>query len=155
MKMFFLLFLSLILFNCTKDSNKMQLFLYEKGKSVKLDNSELNLEKIETILKELVKNADEFLRLYMDEERFHTLKKEEALVEIILNEEIILFTKQLGELKFKRVLIPLTGDFIGNEKNPFITIFIGDDTYFPEPISNNSGFDELTKLKKELEVQSK
>jgi hypothetical protein len=155
MKSFLLFFTALTFFNCTKDSIEMQIYLYKKGEKIKLDNSSLNLSEINNLLNLLIKNADEFIRLYMDEDRFESLKKEEAVVEFIFKNEISILSNHLGELKFKRVLIPLTGDFAGNKKSASTTLFIGDDKYFPEPISNQNGYGDLLKLKLELEKQEK
>ena len=155
MKSFLLFFTALTFFNCTKDSSDMQIYLYKKGEKIKLDNSSLNLSEINILLNSLIKNADEFMRLYMDEDRFKSLKKEESVVEFIFKNEINILSNHLGELRFKRVLIPLTGDFVGNEKSPNTTLFIGDDKYFPEPISNQNGYGDLLKLKLELEKEDK
>lgn len=151
MKFFLLLFTSFTFLNCTKDSIDMQIYLYEKGEKTKLNNSLLNLTEIGVLLNSMIINSDEFMRLYMDEDRFESLKKEETAIEFIFKKEVVIVSNQLGELKFKRVLIPLTGDFVGNEKSPNATLFIGDDKYFPEPISNKNGYSDLTKLKTELE----
>lgn len=148
---FLLLFTAFTFLNCTKDSIDMQIYLYEKGEKTKLDNSFLNLTEIVILLNSMIKNADEFMRLYMDEDRFESLKKEESVVEFIFQKEVVIVSNQLGELKFKRALIPLTGEFVGNEKSPNTTVFIGDDKYFPEPISNKNGYVDLVKLKTELE----
>ena len=155
MKFILLFFTAFTFFNCTKDSNDMQIYLYEKGGKTKLDNSLLNLAEIGILLNSIIKNADEFMRLYMDEDRFESLKKEESVAEFVFHEEINILSNQLGELKFKRILIPLTGEFVGNEKNLNITLFIGDDKYFPEPISNQNGYGDLLRLKQELEKEKK
>jgi hypothetical protein len=151
MKFILLFFTAFIFFNCTKDSHDMQIYLYEKGEKIKLENSSLNLSEINILLNSLIKNANEFVRLYMDEDRFEFLKKEESVVEFIFQESINILSNQLGELKFKRILIPLTGEFVGNEKSPNTTLFIGDDKYFPEPVSNKDGYADLMKLKTELD----
>ena len=155
MKFILLFFTAFTFFNCTKDSNDMQIYLYEKGGKTKLDNSLLNLAEIGILLNSIIKNADQFMRLYMDEDRFESLKKEESVAEFVFHEEINILSNQLGELKFKRVLIPLTGEFVGNEKSPNTTLFIGGDKYFPEPISNQNGYGDLLRLKQELEKEKK
>jgi len=155
MKFILLFFTAFTFFNCTKDSNDMQIYLYEKGGKTKLDNSLLNLAEIGILLNSIIKNADEFMRLYMDEDRFESLKKEESVAEFVFHEEINILSNQLGELKFKRVLILLTGEFVGNEKSPNTTLFIGGDKYFPEPISNQNGYGDLLRLKQELEKEKK
>lgn len=151
MTSFFLFFAALVFCNCTKDSNDMQIYLYKKGEKTKLDNSLLNPSEINNLLNSLIKNTDEFIRLYMDEDRFESLKKEESAVEFIFDEEKSIHSAQLGELKFKRVLIPFSGDFIGDEKSPNTTLFIGDDKYFPEPLNNSNSYQNLLKLKAEIE----
>jgi hypothetical protein len=133
----------------------MMIYLYEKGEKTKLDNSSLNLAEISVLLNSLIKNADEFMRLYMDEDRFEYLKKEESAIEFVLEKETVIISAKLGELKFKRVLIPLSSDFAGNEKSANITFFIGDDKYFPEPINNKIGYNDLAKLKLEIEKAKK
>jgi hypothetical protein len=155
MKLFLLFLTALTFFNCTKDSIDMQIYLYEKGKKSKLDNKSLNLPEISGLLNSMIINSDEFMRLYMDEDRFEYLEKEESAVEFVLEKETVIVSSQLGELKFKRVLIPLSGDFAGNEKSANITLFIGDDKYFPEPINNKNGYSDLAKLKLEIEKATK
>jgi hypothetical protein len=155
MKSFLLFFTALTFFNCTKDPIDMQIYLYKSGEKIKIDNSALNFAEINIQLNSLIKNADEFMRLYMDDERYELLKKEEIVAEFIFKEEIEIKSIKLGELKFKRVLIPLTGDFVGNEKSANTTLFIGDDKYFPEPIKIQNGYGDLLKLKLELEKEEK
>ena len=155
MKLFLLFFIAFTFFNCTKDSNDMQIYLYKEGEKTKLDNSLLNLSEISILLNSLIKNSDELIRLYMDEDRFEYLKKEESAVEFIIEKETVIISSQLGELKFKRVLIPLSGEFAGNEKSANIIFFIGDDKYFPEPINNKNGYGDLAKLKLEINKAKK
>ena len=132
----------------------MQIYRYDSGVKTKIDNSSLNLDEISILLNTIIKNTNEFMRLYMDADRFKSLKNDESVIEIILKEEISVLSNDLGELKFKKVLIPLTGDFVGDENSPYVTLFIGDEDYFPEPINNQNGYKDLIKLKAELEKSS-
>ncbi len=141
----------LVFNNCTDKSSKMQIFIYKGGNKSELKNSELNLDFISTTLNSILKNTDDIVRLYMDAERYETLLKEEMCVEFIFKQVQIINSSKLGELRFTKVLIPFTGDFAGNENSSNIMLFIGLDKYFPEPLSNSSGYKEALKLKRELE----
>jgi len=141
--------------NCNKDSSTIQVFLYEKGNKIQLDESELDIPKVNNLLNQILENTSEFMRLYMDEARFESLKLEEQAAEFIFQNEMKVTSSRLGELKFKRILIPLSGDFAGSEKTSNMTLFIGDDKYFPEPISNETGYSVLQKLIAELDKAKK
>ena len=69
--------------------------------------------------------------------------------------EMKVTSSRLGELKFRRILIPLSGDFAGSEKTSNMNLFIGDAKYFPEPIINKTGYSVLLKLIAELEKAKK
>lgn len=141
--------------NCDKDSSSINIYLYEKGNKIQLDKSELDIVLINNLLNKILENTDNYLRLYMDEGRFESLKQEEKAAEFVFQNEMKVTSSQLGELKFKRIFFPLTGDFAGSEKTSNITLFIGDDKYFPEPISSKSGYPDLLKLIAELEKANK
>ena len=155
MKFLFLLFTMLSFNNCNNDSSAIQVYLYEKGNKIQLDESELDIPEVNNLLNQLLENTSEFMRLYMDEGRFESLKLEEQAAEFIFMNEMKVTSSRLGELKFKRILIPLTGDFAGSEKTSNMTLFIGDAKYFPEPIVNKTGYSVLLKLIAELEKAKK
>lgn len=149
---FLLLIVTMLSFNnCNKDSSTIQVYLYEKGIKIRLSESKLDIPLVNTLLNQLLENTNEYMRLYMDGERFESLKHEEVAAEFIFQHEMKVTSLLLGELKFRRILIPLTGDFAGNDKSSNMTLFIGNNDYFPEPISNETGYSFLLKLIAELE----
>ena len=129
----------------------MTIYKYENGKKIELSAQSENIDKINMMFNSIIKNADEFLRLHMDEERFESLKNEETVYEFIFKDELNIETKNLGKLAFKKIMIPFSGDFASSIENSDVTFFIGDEKYFPEPISNKNGYDDLSNLKLELE----
>lgn len=141
--------------NCNKDSSALQVYQYEQGNVIQLNESELDIPEISNLLNQLLENTSEYMRLYMDEGRFESLKREEQSAEFIFQNEMKVTSPRLGELKFNRILIPLSGDFAGSEKTSNMTLFIGDTKYFPEPIINKTGFSLLQKLIVELEKAKK
>lgn len=148
---FLIILISLLFFNCTEKSSDMKIYLYKNGNRFTLDNSKLIIKNIENILYSLLSSTDDIIRLYMDEERYETLKKEEMCAEFIFSEEIKLNSSKLGELSFDRILIPFTGDFAGNENSSNCIVFIGIEKYFPEPLGSSIGYPEVIKIKSELE----
>lgn len=141
----------LVFNNCTDKSSNMQIFIYKDSHKSELNNTELNLNFISKTLYSILKNTDDIIRLYMDAERYETLLNEEMCVEFIFKQEQVINSPKIGELRFTRVLIPFTGEFAGNENSSTIILFIGLDEYFPEPLSNSSGYKEALKLKRDLE----
>ena len=151
MKLFLFFIIVFSSISCINESNQMTIYKYEEGNKIKLSAASENLERINMLLNSIIKNADEFLRLFMDEERFESLKNDETVYEFIFQEEINIETKNLGQLIFKKIMIPITGDFASSEGNSNVKFFIGDEKYFPEPISNKNGYEDLSELKMELE----
>ena len=56
-----------------------------------------------------------------------------------------------GTYKVDRILIPFEGKFVGTEKSPVITIFLGDKGYICGPLRNSHGLEALNKLKEEVD----
>ncbi len=87
------------------------------------------------------------LRLYVDEERIASLKRTDTVLEIIFDKPTLLKSKEFGEFSVERVLIPMSGDFVGNAADPVITLFPANDGYLTGPYRNPSGYPALMKLK--------
>jgi len=98
------------------------------------------------ILMELIRGTDEILKLLVSEERIDKIKHDESGIEIIFNESIRIHSQNLGIFKINKLLIPFEGYYVGNEKDPMSTIFIGDNGYMSGPLRNSKGFEHVKKI---------
>ncbi len=128
----------------------MKIIYYKNGNEQNLDTSKLDTKEILIKLKELSENTTQIMRVYISEERLEAIKKEETGLEFILGKEIIINSPVLGKYSVKKIFIPLSGDFIGNEKSPVITVFLGKDEYYPEALRNMNGYNDLKYLENKL-----
>lgn len=128
--------------NSLKDMN-FKLYYY-KGDSIdEIKNSPEIAKKIE----ELIFETTEILKLLVSSERVEMIKSNETCIEVIFEKRIRVNSKKLGSFKIDRLLIPLSGDFIGTEKSPVITIFLGDKNYMSGPLRNYNGLEKLNQLR--------
>ncbi len=139
----------LIFISCNESTHKMKIIFYRQGKIINVNTSQLDLTGIYTRVKQLCENTTDKLRVYINEERIEQLKQTETALEIIFEKEVEISSPAIGTEKVKKIFFPLSGDFIGNDESPVITVFLGtEDYYYPDALRNLTGYKDLMGLKK-------
>jgi len=139
-------FLLVLLFSCNESGQKMKIIYYDKGNVKNVDTSNLELTAIFNRIGKICFNTTQILRVHINDERIEQLKQEESGVEFILNKEIIIQSTKFGKYNVKKIFFPLSGDFIGNDESPVITVFLGKESYYPDALRNMEGYKELKEL---------
>jgi len=139
------------LFGCKEQEKNMKIFYFEKGKLIEIKNEKLDLSELNQLLKSMFSNTDDMLKLHVDSLRISQIMKNETGIEITFSEERLFNSKEFGSYKIRKLLIPFTGEFVGNEQSPVITIFAADTKYFSGPLRNSNGFNELNKLRQMID----
>ena len=127
---------------------ELKIIYFNAGKENKTEISKPDQNKIFQILTKLFSNCDEAFKLYISEERINEIKKNDSGVEIFLGKSTVYKTKSLGNYKVKKIMLPFTGDFAGDEKSSEVTIFAGEKEYFTPPLISKNGFKDVIELKK-------
>ena len=145
-----LIYLAIVLacsLSCIEKNKIMDVNYFEAGieTSIYLDIDKQ--KSVLSLINELVEKSTDALRLLVDDARINSLKQNETCIEVVLNKYHTFSSEVLGKEKVKKVFLPLTGDFIGNEDDPIITIFLGDEGYFSGPYRNTNGYSKLIELK--------
>ena len=137
----------LFLFGCkSMDNINYSVYLFNKGEYTKV-KSELS-EKIVNILKDIVLDTDDMLRLHVSKERIETIKKNNSGIEVIFKKKNSITSKKMGVFEINKILIPFEGDFVGNENSPVVTVFLGNNGYITGPLRNSDGLKKLEEIKK-------
>ena len=146
MKFFFFLLISLIKTNAMDIPLEMKIIYFNSGKETITEISKTDRNKISGILQNLFSDCTEGLTLYIDEDRIKQIKKNNSGIEVILKKAKVFKTKSLGNYRILKILIPFTGDFIGNAKSPSVTIFGGEKDYFTPALVNYAGLNKVKEL---------
>jgi hypothetical protein len=100
------------------------------------------------LLESLFYNTDDMMKLHVDSSRIFQIMKNETGIEVSFSKERLFASKEFGSYKIKKLLIPFTGDFAGNEQSQVVTIFPADEGFFSGPLRNLNGYNDLIKLQK-------
>lgn len=134
-------------FLCSQQSNEgFNIYMYENGNKTQLKLSSSDQTELLNIVKKLFSDIDDELRLYVDSERVESIKKEDKVLEIILNKETALSTKNQGVYKLDRLLIPLSGDLSLDVNENRILFIIGNPDYSGSPLVSDCDKLTLEKL---------
>jgi hypothetical protein len=127
------------LFQGESDGATMKLAYYHHGKKSDLHLSRAEQSKLLALVSELFDGANDMLRVYVDDERMDGLRKKETCLEIFLRSTLTLTSREGRTYVVRKIFIPLSGDFVGTEKEPLATIILGDDGYLSGPLNNPAG----------------
>lgn len=147
MKFFLFLLLAFLSCNCKHESIDMEVVLFKNGTSTFYSLSSEEKKIVNEKISEIFIGIDEVLKIYFGEERINELKSSEEALEILYKDSIVLPTANFGSFPVKKIIFPLTGDFIGNPKVPEITIITGDEEYDSTPFRNTKGYTLLIQLR--------
>lgn len=143
-----LLIFLMLLIGCKKETPEMEINYFDTGIKQSIKLNENAKESIFEIIDELISNSNDILKLLVNNSTIEEIKKNEKAIEIIFSKEQLFTSKELGAEKIKKLFFPLTGDFIGDNNDQVITIFLGEDEYFTGPYRNDKGFSKLKELEK-------
>ncbi|MFC1549727.1 hypothetical protein ACFL46_00355 [Candidatus Neomarinimicrobiota bacterium] len=139
------------LISCSKNAKIRSVNYYENGKITKISLSAADKDKINKIISEFIYNSNDVLKLFVNEQLIESIKTEEAALEISWSSPQEIQSEEFGIHQLSLVLIPFSGDFIGNYEDPVITLFIGDlDGYITGPLRYSNGYAILMDLKRQL-----
>ncbi len=151
MKNLLIIFLLLLLIACKENTNNMKIIVYNSAQSEQIKLSKEDYQIVYSKLTNLFTNSSEVLRLFVQPSLIEKLKESANLIEFSFVDETKFNSKILGEELLNTILIPLSGDFIGNEKDPIITLFMSYSGEYSEPFRNKNGYSELLEIKRILD----
>jgi len=154
MKILFYLLIGILVSNCKKEQSDMTVIIFKDGKSFNYTLSLEDKERVNEIVKNIFLGIDQNLKLYFSEQRLKELKNSEEVLEIIYSKPVLLTTKEFDSFNVKKIIFPLTGDFIGSANSPEITIITGEEEYDSTPLRNTNGYNLLNELKDFLSSKS-
>ncbi len=139
------------LVSCSKSAKNISVKYYENGKQTKISLSLADEDRINEIISEFIYYTDDVLKLFVSEQLIESLKTEEAVLEIIWDSPQAFPSEEFGDHQLMQVLLPLSGDYIGNSEDSVITLFIGGIAgYETGPLRYSDGYELLMQLKRRL-----
>jgi len=134
-------------FSCKEKAEGVKIFFYHQGHETVLNPEQSGfLDLIETT-EALLVTSDDMLKLDVDPELIKEIKKKDSAIEIIYPKSIELTSNYDKQTIYPdRILIPLSGEFVGEEENPAAIIFHGYPAYSSGPYSNSKGIKELKEI---------
>lgn len=145
-KLLVFLFIILLL-SCREQDKTMKIVYFEKGSSSELNNKEIDLKELDKQIRDLFFNTDDMLKLHVDSERISSIMKNDSGIEITFTKEQNFTSKEFGKMKVNKLLIPFSGDFVGNNSSPVITLFPANGDYYSGPLRNSRGLSQLMKIR--------
>ena len=132
--------------------NSLRVLYYKAGEKTEITMDSLLYARVRRFVDTLFLDASETLKLLVDDERIEELKMHETVLEIVFDKTDSLRSERLGIFPSRKVLVPFSGDFVGDVESPIITIFAGDtDGYSSGPLRNPKGYPTLMELKSLVE----
>jgi hypothetical protein len=133
--------------SCKEQRQDMKIIYYHRGEEIILNPTLTGFTDLIKTVENLLINADDMLRLAVEPEMINKMKKEERVLEIIYPNPIELtINRNRDTIHPDRLLIPLSGEFVGKNENPPATIFHGYPEYSAGPYSNHNGLEGLNKI---------
>lgn len=134
-------------FSCKEKAEGVKIIFYHQGQETVVSPEQSGfLDLIETA-KDLLVTADDMLKLLVDPELIENIKKKDSALEIIYPKSIELTSNYDKQTIYPdRILIPLSGEFVGEEENPTAIIFHGYPAYSSGPYSNSKRIKELKEI---------
>jgi len=123
----------------------------KKGESQVINNYDSN--ELLTNLQDLIYYSDEYISLYITTDIIKTVKSVEA-VEISFKKNTKIKSKHLGKYNISKILIPLSGDYVGDPGSPSVIIFLSNENgYISGPLGCSSGLQYTEKIKEALNIK--
>lgn len=150
MKYIIILFFYFFIIGCKQmDISSFKILYFKNGQEIELDNYQS--EKIIQNISKLFLGADQIIQQIVSEDFIKQVKEENEVIEISFTNVIELKSEKLGSYKIKKLLIPLSGDYVGNEEFPSVIIFAANDKgYITGPLGCSFGLEYIENIKIEL-----
>ncbi|KQC09199.1 MAG: hypothetical protein APR54_13085 [Candidatus Cloacimonas sp. SDB] len=147
-----ILILLIILTGCKNmEQAETDIIYFENGAETEIDlNSKEDQEKLINLINELMLGTDDMLRLLVSQDRIDQLKNEASGIEVSFNNVIRLHSEELGDHDVKKILIPFSGEFVGDYNDSMATIFLANDGYMSGPLRNTQGLPKVNEIKELL-----
>ena len=129
----------------------MTVTLYAGGTPRPVKLTDADARTVRSLLGALLLKTSETLKVRVDRERIEEQQKTEQGAEFVFPHEVVFRSETFGEIAVQRLYLPFTGDYVGTTRDPVITVFAGDTTYFTGPFRNPTGYPQLQELRRILE----
>lgn len=141
-------------FSCKKKAETVKVIFYHQGKESVVNSEQSGFSDLIKTAEDLLITADDMLKLEVDPELIKAIKKKDSAIEIIFPKPIELTSNyDRQSIHPDRILIPLSGEFVGEEENPAAVIFHGYPSYSSGPFTNINGIKELKEILQAMEIQ--
>jgi hypothetical protein len=144
------LHLFLILPTCNKMHNdSLSIQYFNSGKTFQIVN--YNNEELLKSIEGLIQNVEQRIQLIVSPKTIDATKNDSECTEITFNENITLKSKRLGTITMTKLLIPLSGKYVGDERSPSVIIFIANkDGYITGPLGCSNCLQYINDIKKAI-----
>lgn len=143
-------FVSLALSGCYRmKDTKAEITYFDHGQVIPVEMKDS--DQFFNLVNDLILGTDETIKLLVSTEQLETIRQTEACVEIVFQKAVFVRSRKLGIFRIDRILIPFEGEFVGEETDPTLTVFLGKGTYFSGPIRNSQGFGFVQEIRALLE----
>lgn len=131
----------------TVPEREIQILIYKRGEEKSLNPESPRFHELQKHAEDLLSTADNLLRLAVTPETIREIQSSEFSIELVYREPkafVIPFNQTT--LRPYRILIPLTGEFGGEEGKAIATLFHGYPEYSGGPYRNSSGLSEIRRI---------
>lgn len=144
---FWTFLLAMISYSCKEKHQDVKVIYWHQGQETVLSSNLSGFMDLIKTSEYLLLTADDMLKLIVDPELIQKIKKEESAIEIIYSKPVELTSNyDKDTIHPDRLLIPLSGEFVGGGENPQAVIFHGYPAYSAGPYTNSEGIGKLKRI---------
>lgn len=141
-------------FSCKEKSQNVKIIFYHQGQEIILNPELSGFGDVINTAEDLLISADDMLKLIVHPELIQKIKREESVIEIIYPKPIELTSNyDKDTIHPDRLLIPLSGEFVGKGENPAAVIFHGYPDYSSGPYINSQGLGGLKEILQRMGIK--
>jgi len=146
------LILIMLLIGCKNmEHNNTDIIYFENGTETEINlTSAKDQEQFHQLINELILGTDDMLRLLVSQDRIDQLKKEASGIEVSFKDDIRLHSEEMGDHDVDKILIPFSGEFVGDYNDSMATIFLAKNGYISGPLRNTNGLPIVNEIKELL-----
>lgn len=132
--------------NSMNDSD-LSLTYFNKGKAIVI--KEYEKEVLMDKITELISSLNQPISLIVTKELIDKIKNDDECLEIIFDRPTVFKLGNNRKMEISKLLIPLSGKYVGNEKSPSDIIFLGNnDGYITGPMGCKDCLGTVITIKK-------
>jgi hypothetical protein len=140
--------------SCRGKIQGTKIFYYTGGKQITIGSNLPGYVQLPGMAEDLLVGSDDMLRLAVDSDLIRRIKKQEGAIEVIFPSPTEFRISHFDKIvRPDRLLIPLSGEFVGTGENPPAVIFLGYPDYSSGPYTNYKGISELKLIINNLEFK--